>query len=52
VHAGRLAGKLASIVGGGGGGRDYFGQAGGTNLKAVDQVIANSESELKSMLAK
>jgi alanyl-tRNA synthetase len=52
VHAGRLAGKLASIVGGGGGGRDYFGQAGGTNLKAADQVLANSESELKSMLAK
>jgi alanyl-tRNA synthetase len=52
VHAGSLAGKLASIVGGAGGGRDYFGQAGGTNIMAVDEVIANSESELKSMLAK
>jgi alanyl-tRNA synthetase len=52
VHAGRLAGKLASIVGGGGGGKEYFGQAGGTNIKAVDEVIKNSESALKSMFTK
>ncbi len=50
VHAGKLAGKLASIVGGGGGGRDYFGQAGGTNIKAVEEVMKTSESTLKSML--
>jgi alanyl-tRNA synthetase len=52
VHAGKLAGKLASMVGGGGGGKEYFGQAGGTNLKAVDEVVRNSESVLKSMLTK
>ena len=52
VHAGKLAGKLASKVGGGGGGKEYFGQAGGTNVKAVDEVVKNSESELKAMLAK
>ena len=51
VHAGKLAGKLASLVAGGGGGKDYFGQAGGTNINAVDEVIKNSESVLKSMLA-
>jgi alanyl-tRNA synthetase len=52
VHAGKLAGKLASMVGGGGGGKDYFGQAGGTNIKAVDEVLKNSESALKLMLTK
>jgi alanyl-tRNA synthetase len=52
VHAGKLAGKLAAIVGGGGGGKDYFGQGGGTNIKAADEIIKNSESVLKSMLAK
>ena len=52
VHAGKLAGKLASIVGGGGGGRDYFGQAGGTNIKAVEEVMKTAESTLKSMLTK
>jgi alanyl-tRNA synthetase len=52
AHAGKLAGKLASMVGGGGGGKEYFGQAGGTNVKAVDEVLRNSESALKAMLAK
>jgi alanyl-tRNA synthetase len=40
------------MVGGGGGGKDYFGQGGGTNLKAVDEVMLNSESALKAMLTK
>jgi alanyl-tRNA synthetase len=52
VHAGKLAGKLAAMVGGGGGGKDYFGQAGGTNIKAVDEVLKNSESALKEILTK
>jgi alanyl-tRNA synthetase len=52
AHAGKLAGKLASMVGGGGGGKEYFGQAGGTNIKAVDDVVRNSEPVLKSMIAK
>jgi alanyl-tRNA synthetase len=52
VHAGRLAGKLASMVGGGGGGKDYFGQAGGTNVNATNEVVENSEGVLKSMLTK
>jgi alanyl-tRNA synthetase len=52
VHAGKLAGKLASIVGGGGGGRDYFGQAGGTNINAVEEIMKAAESTLKSMLTK
>jgi alanyl-tRNA synthetase len=52
VHAGKLAGKLATLVGGGGGGKEYFGQAGGTNIKAVDEILKNSESMLRAMLAK
>ena len=52
VHAGNLARKLASILGGGGGGKDYFGQGGGTNIKSVDDVLKNSESTLRAMLTK
>jgi alanyl-tRNA synthetase len=52
VNAGKIAGKLASIVGGGGGGKDYFGQGGGTNTKTADDVIKNSESLVKSTLTK
>ena len=48
VHAGKLAGKLASMVGGGGGGRDYFGQAGGTNIKAADDVMKNRRIHAES----
>jgi alanyl-tRNA synthetase len=52
VNAGKLASKLAGMLGGGGGGKDYFGQGGGTNLTKVDEVVANSEPALKAMLAK
>ena len=50
VNAGKLASKLAAMLGGGGGGKDYFGQGGGTNLNAVDEVMRNSESALKAVL--
>jgi alanyl-tRNA synthetase len=52
VHAGKLAGKLASIVGGGGGGKEYFGQGGGTNVKAADDVFKALESSLAGMVTK
>ncbi len=52
VNAGKLASKLAAMLGGGGGGKDYFGQGGGTELNAVDNVLRNSESALKAMLTK
>jgi alanyl-tRNA synthetase len=52
VHAGKLAGKLASIVGGGGGGKEYFGQGGGTNVKAADDVFKTLESTLAGMVTK
>jgi alanyl-tRNA synthetase len=52
VNAGKLATKLAAILGGGGGGKDYFGQGGGTKLDAVDEVVKNAEPTLKTMLTK
>ena len=52
VHAGKLAAKLAALVGGGGGGKDNFGQGGGTKLSAVDVVIRESEQAVKEMLTK
>jgi alanyl-tRNA synthetase len=52
VNAGKLAAKLAAMLGGGGGGKDYFGQGGGTNLKAADEVLRNAESTLRAALAK
>jgi alanyl-tRNA synthetase len=52
VNAGKLARELAEMVGGGGGGKDYFGQGGGTNLNAVGDVLKKSESSLKTMLTK
>lgn len=52
IHAGKLAGKLAAILGGGGGGKDYFGQGGGTKVEAAEEVVRNSESELRAMLKK
>ncbi|MEM2982418.1 MAG: DHHA1 domain-containing protein, partial [Candidatus Bathyarchaeia archaeon] len=39
VDAGKVAGELATIVGGGGGGRDYFGQGGGTEIHKVEKIL-------------
>jgi alanyl-tRNA synthetase len=52
VHAGKLAAKLAALVGGGGGGKDNFGQGGGTKLSQVDVVVGESEQAVKEMLTK
>jgi alanyl-tRNA synthetase len=51
IHAGKLATQLASLIGGGGGGKDYFGQGGGTKSNA-DQILANSDPLVNSMLKK
>ncbi len=52
VHAGKLAAKLAGLVGGGGGGKDNFGQGGGTKLGAVDSILKDSEKAVSEMLKK
>jgi alanyl-tRNA synthetase len=52
IHAGKLAERLAKIVGGNGGGKDFFGQGGGTKLVAAGDVISGSELAVKEMLTK
>ncbi len=52
VHAGKLAGKLAQTLGGGGGGKEYFGQGGGTKMEGADVVIKKAATELNAMLTK
>jgi len=47
VNAGELAKKLAEIVGGGGGGKPYFGQGGGTYVEKADKVL----TAVKGLLA-
>lgn len=39
VHAGKMAKALASILGGGGGGRPDFAQAGGKNIGKLDEAV-------------
>jgi alanyl-tRNA synthetase len=39
LHAGKMAKSLASILGGGGGGRPDFAQAGGKKVENLDQAI-------------
>ncbi len=52
IHAGKLAAKLAALIGGGGGGKDNFGQGGGTKLSAVDAIVRESEQAVNEMLRK
>jgi len=49
IHAGKLATQLSQLIGGGGGGKDYFGQGGGTKSNA-DQALNSAESLLTKML--
>ncbi|MEW5908326.1 MAG: alanine--tRNA ligase [Thermodesulfobacteriota bacterium] len=39
LHAGRIVGQIASIVGGSGGGRADMAQAGGTQVDRIDQAL-------------
>ena len=52
IDAGKLARTLASIVGGSGGGRNYFGQGGGTKVAAADELIEKSKHAVKDMVRK
>ncbi len=52
VHAGKIAAELAEIVGGGGGGKEYFGQGGGTHLDKAASVLANAKKIVQSHLKK
>jgi alanyl-tRNA synthetase len=50
VHAGRLVKQLAPIVGGGGGGRPDFAQAGGRLPEKLDDLLAASREAIGKLL--
>ena len=50
VQAGRLVKELAPIVGGGGGGRPDFAEAGGKDPSKIDQLLAEAPNALRAML--
>jgi alanyl-tRNA synthetase len=50
VHAGKLVKELAPIVGGGGGGRPDFAQAGGRQPERLNDLLAASLEAIGRML--
>lgn len=51
AHAGKLIKSLATIVGGGGGGRPNMAQAGGKNPEGISKAIDEAKKELAGQLA-
>ena len=52
IKAGILAKELSKFVGGGGGGKDYFGQGGGTNKEKIKEMKHIAPTILKKQLNK
>ena len=50
AHAGNLIKGIASLVGGGGGGRPNMAQAGGKNPAGIDAAIAQSAKVLEEQI--
>ena len=50
VHAGKVVKAIAPIVGGGGGGRPDFAQAGGRQPARIDALLAESRTVVRKML--
>ena len=50
IHAGDLVKALAPIVGGRGGGRADFAQAGGRQVERIDEVVPESRAAVEEML--
>ena len=51
VQAGRLVKSLAPIIGGGGGGRPDFAEAGGKDATKIDELLASAATALATALA-
>ncbi len=50
AHAGNLIKSIASLVGGGGGGRPNMAQAGGKNPAGIDEAVAQAKKVLEDMI--
>ena len=50
VHAGNVVKRIAPIVGGGGGGRPDFAEAGGKDAQRIDELLAKSRDVVREML--
>ena len=51
VHAGQVVKAIAPIVGGGGGGRPDFAQAGGRQPEKIDALLQESQTVVENMLS-
>jgi alanyl-tRNA synthetase len=51
IQAGRIVKQIAPVVGGGGGGRPDFAEAGGRDIEKIDAMLAESEKVIRQMLA-
>jgi alanyl-tRNA synthetase len=49
VHAGQIVKRIAPIVGGGGGGRPDFAEAGGRDVSRIDALLAESRTAVEEM---
>ena len=51
AHAGNLIKEVASLVGGGGGGRPNMAQAGGKNPAGIEDALAKAKEVLENQIA-
>ena len=51
AHAGNIIKAIATLVGGGGGGRQNIAQAGGKNPAGIKDALDKAKEEFKSQLA-
>jgi alanyl-tRNA synthetase len=51
VHAGKVVKQIAPVVGGGGGGRPDFAEAGGKLPEKIDELLATARQVLRDSLA-
>jgi alanyl-tRNA synthetase len=50
VHAGKMIGEIAKVVGGGGGGRPNMAQAGGKNPEKINEALTKAKEVLLTQI--